>query len=208
MVIFEKDRLIIKPIIKAAFWKKKKIPYNRIKKIEADGENVIFHMTGDKVIKAADPAIVAFYPEFGDMLRDNHIPFKMTFDDKGYESIETVREKAAFVKQTALDYANKLISEKLTDAYELKADIKERIIGTTLEFDLYKDGISVNEAKLTDTIENIPVVDEMDIAYLNEWDPDLNTGTYYITEEAYDRDACERYVKTCILDELFNLFIK
>jgi hypothetical protein len=208
LVIFEKDELVIKPIVKAAFWKNKKIPYKNIESIEATGESVFFHMKNSKVIKVDDPAITAFYTRFGDILRDYRIPFKTSINEAGYESIETVRERAASAKETALAYANLSIKEKLGPEYELTANIAERIIGTTLEFLLLKDGEIVKEANLDESIDGVEIVDEMDIAFLNEWDPDLNRGTYYITEEAYDRDACERYVKTCILDELFNLFIK
>ena len=208
LVIFENDELVIKPIVKAAFWKNKKIPYKNIESIEATGESVFFHMKNLKVIKVDDPAITAFYTRFGDILRDYRIPFKTSINEAGYESIETVRERAASAKETALAYANLSIKEKLGPEYELTANIAERIIGTTLEFLLLKDGEIVKEANLDESIDGVEIVDEMDIAFLNEWDPTTDSGLYYITKEANERYACEEYVKTIILDELYEMDLK
>ena len=205
MVRFEEKQLVIKPIITAAFWENKKIPYEKIEKIEVTKESVIFSMKSGKEIKVNDPGIAAFYTEFGDMLRDYKIPFKTSLDNTGYDSIETVRERAAKTKETALSYANRSIKEKLGPEYELTAEIVERIIGTTLEFTLLKNGVTFEEANTVDSIDDIPLVDDMDIAFLSEWDPDSDRGTYYVVEEANDTNACEDYVQKCILDDLYSL---
>ena len=208
LVRFEKNELIIEPIMKAAFWKNKKIAYKNIERIEATSESVLFYMKNSKVIKVDDPAIPSFYTKFGEMLRDYRIPFKTNISEVGYESIEKVREKAAFAKETALAYANRSIKDNLGPEYELTANIVERIIGTTLEFLLLKNGEVVKEANIDESIDEVDVVADMDIAFLNEWDPDTDSGLYFITEQAIEQNACEEYVKIVILDDLYEMNLK
>ncbi|MBR3635499.1 MAG: hypothetical protein IKN47_04820 [Lachnospiraceae bacterium] len=207
MIRFEKDHLLIEPLISAMFLKKMKIEYDKIDRIEfPKGDIVYFYLKDGKVKKVENPAIVALYPQFGEMLRDHRIAYRTRFDDKGYESVESVRKKASITKECAIEYANRSLSSSLGPEYEMEGKIVERIIGTTIEFRLLKNGVVVKEANVMDSIEGIPLIDEMDLAYLSEWDPESNTGLYLLEEEANSTAECESYMEEMVLKEVYDLF--
>ena len=56
--------------------------------------------------------------------------------------------------------------------------IVERIVGITLESRLLKNGIIQEEANETKSIDDEPLADEMDLAFLCEWDPVYDQGKY------------------------------
>lgn len=200
---FEDDQLVVEAFPKLFFGKKIRIPYEDIERIEFPmGEEVLFHMKKGKTIQVKDPGVVDYYTGFGDMLKKYRIPYKCICEEIPQMDIETVREKAALAKETALAYANRLLKEKAGPEYTFDAKIVERIIGTTLEFHLLKDGVVQKEADQEENIDGEPVFDEMDVAFLAEWDPALERATYTLTEEADDTAACEEYVKSCVLDRV------
>ena len=51
--------------------------------------------------------------------------------------------------------------------------------------------------------EEAAVVDEMDIAFICEWDPVCEQGQYILVEEAYDEAACEKYIVDVVLDNIY-----
>ena len=73
---------------------------------------------------------------------------------------------------------------------------------------LLKNGEVVKEANIDESIDEVDVVADMDIAFLNEWDPDTDSGLYFITEQAIEQNACEEYVKIVILDDLYEMNLK
>ena len=79
-------------------------------------------------------------------------------------------------------------------------------IGT--EFRLLKNGVIQEEDDYDENIDGEPIIDEMDIAYLNAWDPELERGEYYITEEALSKAACENYLDENLLKIFFGYFIE
>ena len=79
----------------------------------------------------------------------------------GDASIETVRESAVRTKEAILAYANRSIEEKLGPEYELDAKIVERIVSTTLEFHLFKNGIIQEEADQGKSIDGESLIDEI-----------------------------------------------
>lgn len=209
MVHFEKDHLEIRPVIPLMVWKKTKIKYDSIERIELPkGDYVNFFLKNGKVKKVYNPAVVAFYPEFGKMLKEYKIAYSSLLDDKGYEAIETVRQKADVIKKTALSYANRSLLSNLGEGYEMEGKIVERIIGTTLEFRLLKDGVLVDEVNAVDSIEGVALIDEMDIAYLSEWDPETGTGLYTFADEVKITGECESYVEEIVLSEVYDCLKK
>lgn len=205
-VNFEENQLVIKDLFKLFFGRTTKIPYEKIDRVELpQGEYVFFYMKNGKVIKVRDIGIVSFYTGFGEMLKNYKIPYKCTLEGEETVSIETVREKAARMKELALTYANRSLKEKLGTEYELDARIVERIVGTTIEFHLLKNGIVQEEADRGESIDYEPVVDEMDIAFICEWDPVYGQGQYGLAEEANDEAACEKYISDVVLDNIYSL---
>ena len=205
-VTFEEGQLVIKDIFKLFFGKKTIIPYEKIERIESPpGEYVFFYMKNGKVIKVNDPGITVFYTGFGEMLKKYKIPYKCISEGEEYVSVETVREKATRTKELALTCANRSLKEKLGPEYELDAKIVERVIGTTLEFHLLKNGIVQEEADRDESMDHEPVVAEMDIAILCEWDPVREQGKYVFTEEADDKSACEEFVNHEVLDNVYGM---
>ena len=200
---FEEKQIVIEPLFKQFFGKKIKIPYEKIERIELPpGDSVFFYMKNGKVIKVPDPGIVTFYTDFGEMLKKYMIPYKCLLDGSGDASIETVREKAALTKEAVLAYANRSLKEKLGAEYELDAKIVERIVGTTLELRLLKNGFIQEEANRDESIDGEPLLDEMDLAFLCEWDPVYDQGKYGFTEEVNDRALLEKYVEGIVLDDI------
>jgi len=204
-VNYEEDQLVIKDIFKLFFGRTTKIPYEKIERIDfPQGEYVFFYMENGKVIKVRDPGIVIYYTGFGEMLKKYKIPYKCMLDWEKDASIETVREKAAHTKEIALAYANRSLKEKLGPEYELDAKIVERIVSTTMEFRLLKNGIVQEEANRDESIDHEPVVSELDIAMICEWDPAREQGKYMLTEEADDKSACEEFMNHAVLDNIYD----
>lgn len=205
-VNFEEKQLVIKDVFKLFFGRKTTIPYEKIERIEEPpDEYVFFYMKNGKVIKVRDPGITVFYTGFGEMLKKYKIPFKYTPEGEEYYSIEAVREKAARTKELVLTCANRSLKEKLGPEYELDAKSVERIVGTTLEFHLLKSGIVQEEADRDESMDHEPVVAEIDIAILCEWDPVREQGKYVFTEEADDKSACEEFVNHEVLDNVYGM---
>ena len=204
-VNFEEDQLVIKDIFKLFFGRTTKIPYENIERVEAPpGEHVFFYMKNGKVIKVRDPGITVFYTGFGEMLKKYKIPYKCVSEGEEYVPIDTVREKADLTKERVLTYANRSLKEKLGPEYELDAKIVERMVGTAMEFHLLKNGIVQEEADRDESIDHEPVVSEMDIAIICEWDPVREQGKYVLTEEADDKAACEEFVNHAVLDVIYD----
>ena len=202
---FEEDQIVIEPLFKLFFGKRIKIPYEKIEKIEMPpGDSVLFYMKNGKVIKVPDPGIVTFYTDFGEMLKKYRIPYKCLLEDSGEETIETVREKAVSTKEAVLEYANPSLKEKLGSDYELEAKIVERIVGTTIEFRLLKNGMVMEEANGDESIDGEPLVDEMDLAFLSEWDPVHSQGKYAFVDETNDMSALKEYIDGVVLDNIFT----
>ncbi len=202
---FEEDQIVIEPLFKLFFGKRIKIPYEKIEKIEMPpGDSVLFYMKNGKVIKVPDPGIVTFYTDFGEMLKKYRIPYKCLLEDSGEETIETVREKAVSTKEAVLEYANPSLKEKLGSEYELEAKIVERIVGTTIEFRLLKNGMVIEEANGDESIDGEPLVDEMDLAFLFEWDPVYAQGKYAFVDETNDMSALKEYIDGVVLDNIFT----
>ena len=205
MVKFEQNQLVVESLWTFLFRKKIKIPYQKIERIEAPvGENVVFYMKNGKVIKVPDPGIVVFYTQFGEMLRKYGIHYLSKTEDSGEESIERVREKAAQTKKLALTYADQAVKERLGAEYGFDAKIVERVIGTTLEFRLLKEGVVQESANFDESIDGEPLTDEMHIAYLYEWDPVSDSGKYVLAEEAINASACEKYIEELVLKQVLN----
>ncbi|MBO4864841.1 MAG: hypothetical protein J5517_10790 [Eubacterium sp.] len=201
---YEEDKLVIKPLF-SLFKRKTEIPYEKIERIEfPQGEDVFFYMKNGKVIKVNDPGIVIFYTGFGEMLRKYRIPYKCLLEGTADASIQKVREKADQVKEAALTYANRSLKEKLGSEYELDAKIVERIVSTTIEFRLLKNGYVLEEANQDNSIDNEPLVDEMDLAYLCEWNPEYEEGKYTFLEEAENTQACEEYIDRVVLENIYK----
>ncbi len=193
---FEDDQIVIKPLFKLFFGKKIKIPYEKIERIELPaGDSVLFYMKNGKVIKVSDPGIVAFYTDFGEMLKKYKIPYKCLMEDAGEESIETVRVKAARTREVVLECGNRILQEKMGPEYELDAKIVERIIGVTLELRLLKDGVFKADANGDESIDGEPLADEVDLAILSEWDPAYGQGKYTLIEDETDQAGWEEYLK-------------
>ncbi len=134
------------------------------------------------------------------MLKKYKIPYKTLMEDSGDASIETVREKTARVKEAALAYGNRSLKEKLGSEYELDGRLVERIVGTTLEFRLLKDGVICKDCNLDISVDDEPLADEMYLAFLSEWDPVYEQGKYTFAEEADDKEVCEKYVEDVVID--------
>ena len=200
MVYFEDDHFLVKPPVAFLFGRSVRVKYEDIERIEfVDGGDVFFYLSNGKCKKVSDPVIVMFYAEFGDMIRKYRIPYKMKADDVGDATIETVRERAAVCKESASAYLNRSVKEKLGTEYEFEVRIAERIIGTVLEFRLLKNGVLAEELNENEGLDGDPIVDEMDIAFLYEWEPVSETGTYLLLEEAKDSAACEKFLEEDIL---------
>ena len=207
MVFFEEDQFVSKPPVSFLFGKTVKVRYEDIERIEfVDGGDVFFDLSNGKCKKVSDPGIVMFYAEFGDMIRKYRIPYKMKADEVGDASIETVRERAAVCKESVSAYLNRSVKEKLGTEYEFEVRISERIIGTVLEFRLLKDGVLAKELNENEGLDGDPIVDEMDIAFLYEWEPVSETGTYLLLEEAKDSAACEKYLEEDVLGFFYAQF--
>ncbi len=195
------------PLFKLFFGKKIKIPYEKIERIEfPQGGSVFFYMKNGKVIKVPDPGIVTYYTGFGEMLKKYRIPYKCTLEGCGDVSIETVRKEAARTKEIIEAYVNRSLKEKLGSEYELDVKIVERIVGTTLESRLLKNGISQEKANGTKSIDDVPLTDEMDLAFLCEWDPVYKQGKYGFVEDINDKAALEEYAEEVILDNIYKLY--
>ncbi len=207
MVNFEEDRLVVKSVLNRLLGGTTKIKYEDIERIEfVDGGDVFFYLSNGKCKKVSDPGIVMYYAEFGDMIRKYRIPYKMKADEAGDATIETVRERAAVCKESASAYLNRSVKEKLGTEYEFEVRISERIIGTVLEFRLLKDGVLAKELNENEGLDGDPIVDEMDIAFLYEWEPVSETGTYLLLEEAKDSAACEKYLEEDVLGFFYAQF--
>ena len=209
-VHFEEDRLVVETYYFGFFFNRKiKIKYEDMERIEfPGGTDVFFYLKNGKVKKIPDPGLVTFYTGFGEMLKKYRIPYQERLSDTGHESIETVREKAEECRKVALAYANRALQEKYGPQYEFEGKIVERIVCTTLEFRLLKNGVIQEEDDYDENIDGEPIIDEMDIAYLNAWDPELERGEYYITEEALSKAACENYLDENLLKIFFEYFIE
>ena len=202
---FEEDQIVIEPLFKRFFGKRIKIQYEKIERIEMPpGDSVYFYMKNGKVIRVPDPGIVTFYTGFGEMLKKYRIPYKCLLEDSGGETIETVRENATDTRKAVLEYANPILEEKLGPGYELEAKIVERIVGTTIEFRLLKNGIVLEEANGDESIDGEPLVDEMDLAFLTEWDPVYEQGKYAFADETNDTSALKEYIDGVVLDNIFT----
>ncbi len=207
MVNFEEDRLVIKSVLNRLLGGTTKIKYEDIERIEfVDGGDVFFYLSNGKCKKVSDPGIVMYYAEFGDMIRKYRIPYRMKADEVEDASIETVRERAAVCKESVSAYLNRSVKEKLGSEYEFEVRIAERIIGTVLEFRLLKYGVLAKELNENEGLDGDPIVDEMDIAFLYEWEPVSETGTYLLLEEAKDSAACEKYLEEDVLGFFYAQF--
>ena len=69
---------------------------------------------------------------------------------------------------------------------------------------LLKNGIVQEEADQDESIDFEPVVDEMDIAVICEWDPVYDQGKYVFTEEVDDEAACEKYINDVVLYNIYS----
>ncbi len=207
MVNFEEDRLVVKSVLNRLLGGTTKIKYEDIERIEfVDGGDVFFCLSNGKCKKVSDPGIVMYYAEFGNMIRKYRIPYKMKADEVGDATIETVRERAAVCKESVSAYLNRSVKEKLGSEYEFEVRIAERIIGTVLEFRLLKDGVLAKDLNENEGLDGDPIVDEMDIAFLYEWEPVSETGTYLLLEEAKDSAACEKYLEEDVLGFFYAQF--
>ncbi len=208
-VHFEEDRLVVESYFSIFFNRKIKIKYEDIERIEfPGGTDVLFYLKNGKIKKVPDPGLVTFYTGFGEMLKKYKIPFQEKLSDTGHESIETVREKGEECRKTALEYANRALQEKYGPQYEFEGKIVERIVCTTLEFRLLKNGVIQEEDDYDESMDGDPIISDMDIAYLNAWDPVYERGEYYITEEALGKAACEKYVDENLLKIFFEYFVE
>lgn len=207
MVYFEEDQFVSKPPVSFLFGKTVKVKYEDIERIEfVDGGDVFFYLSNGKCKKVSDPGIVMFYPEFGEMIRKYRIPYLTKADETGDASIETVREIAAACKESVSAYLNRSVKEKLGPEYEFEVLISEGIMGTVLEFRLLKDGVLAKELNENEGLDGDPIVDEMDIAFLSEWEPVSETGKYFILAEAKDTAACEKYLEDDVLGFFYAQF--
>ena len=205
MVIFEEDRLVVKNPVKLLFGRTTEIGYEDIEKIEfIDGGDVFFYLKNGKVRKFADPGIVMFYTEFGDMLKAYRIPYTVISDEVGDASIETVREKAVACREIVLAYLNRSVKEKLGPEYEFEVRIAERLIGTSLEFRLLKNGFLDEDSNQEVNSDGEPIVDELDVAYLHSWEPMYERAGYLILKEATDRKVCEDYLESDVLPFIYR----
>ena len=204
-VDFKENQLVIfDPFFKLFAGRTKKIPYEMIERIELPkGEFIFFYMKNGKVIKARDLGVLTFYAEFGEMLKKYKIPYKGFSEGEETVFIETVREKAERTRKLAVEYGNRSLKEKLGPEYELDARVIERVVGTSIVFHLLKNGVVQKETDIYKSIDEEPVVDEMDIAFICEWDPVCEQGQYILVEEAYDEAACEKYIVDVVLDNIY-----
>ena len=205
MVSFEDDRLVVKDPVKLIFGRTTEIIYGDIERIELiDGGDVFFYLKNGKVRKFADPGIVMFYSEFGDMIKKYGIPYAVKSDDVCDASPETVREKAAACREIVLAYLNRSVKDKLGREYEFEVRIAERLIGTALEFVLLKNGQLDEDSNQEVNSDGDPIVDELDVAYLYSWDPVYERARYLILREATDRKACEDYLESDVLPFIYR----
>jgi len=202
MIKFEQDCLIVKSFFPILFWKTKKIPYKKIERIEftAGDEYIVFTMKNGKKVNVSELGLVAFYTQFGEMLKKYGIAYYSKLEDSGYEPAEKVYEEAEKTRRIVLEYANNSVRENLGDEYEVDVKLVERIIGTTLELQLLKNGSVVDAANVVDSIDGKPLLDEMDLAFLSEWDPVSNSGKYSLLEEAVNPSSCESYLAETLKD--------
>ncbi len=207
MVYFEENQFISKPPVSFLFGKTVKVRYEDIERIEfIDGADVFFYLNNGKCKKVSDPGIIMFYPEFGEMLKKYRIPYLVKSDEAGDASIETVRERAALCKESVAAYLNRSVKEKLGPEYEFEVLIAESIMGMVLEFRLLKNGVLAEDLNENEGVDGKPIVDEMDVAYLSEWEPVSATGKYTITDEANDTAACEKYLEGDVLGFFYAQF--
>ena len=209
MVRFEGEGFVSEPPVKFFFGRKVSVKYEDIERVElSENPEVFFYLKNGKVKKVPDPGIVMYYTAFGEMLRKYKIPYIAKSKDPEPEgvSIETVREKVALCRETALACANRIIREKLGPEYEFEAKIVERIVGTTIEFRLFKDGKLYEEANWDESIDGEPLAEEMDAAFLSEWEPVYDRGKYQIADEALDPAACEDYVENVFLEDFLKYY--
>lgn len=205
MVEFTQDQLIIAPLFKTLFSKKKKIPYKEIERIEAgNGEDVLFYMRDGKKLMIKEPGLPIYYTAFGEMLKNYRIAFAAKDDSDKY-SMESVREKAEHTRNAVLLQANREVKEKLSAEYELEGKLIERVIGMTLELRLLRNGIPVEEVNQFKSIDETALLDEMDIAFISEWDPVMERGTYTLAEEVKSSALCEENVRDVLLQNLFEV---
>ena len=208
MVRFEDEQLIIEQPFKI-IGRTIKVKYEDIERVElSEDSDVLFCLKGGKVRKVSDPGIVMYYPEFGEMLKKYRIPYSSNVGPAGDDSIETVREKAAACRETAAAYLNRSVKEKLGAEYEFEAKIVENIMGTSLEFRLLKNGVPDEDANEIEGSGDESIVDELDIAYLSEWEPMYERGKYLITEEASDLKVCEEYLESDVLGFFYDSYGK
>ena len=208
MVRFEDEQLIIEQPFKL-IGRTIKVKYEDIERVElSESCDVFFYLKNGKTKKISDPGIVMYYPEFGEILKKYRIPYVSKEGTPGDASIETVREKAEACKETAVAYLNRSVKEKLGPEYEFEVKISESIMGTTLEFKLLKNGVPDEDANEIEGADGEDVVDELDIAYLSEWEPMYDRGKYLITEEASDLKVCEEYLESDVLGFFYDSYRK
>ena len=204
-VHFEEDRLVVEAYFGFFFNRKIKIKYEDIERIEFPGGiDVLFFLKNGKVKKVPDPGIYSFHTGFGEMLKKYRIPFREKLIDTEHESIESVRLKAEQCRDNILAYTNRRLHEKYGPQFEFEAKIVERIVCTTIEIRLLKNGVYQEDADLDDSIDGESLVYEFDVAYLSAWDPELECAEYDISVEAQSPASCEQDVEDYMLKEFFE----
>ncbi len=110
--------------------------------------------------------------------------------EKTYGIVE-VNEKAETLKTLVYRIMSPLIMGKYGQEYDLALDIVDNHDFITLTFGLTRNG---------DYLEAFRDFDDIEVAFLVEWDAGFGTGRYAFTSEAMDEAATESYALVSVKD--------
>ena len=103
------------------------------------------------------------------------------------------------------DCAGATVRARLGQEYDVDVALVDKLVNSYAEMRLTKNGEPVKDLTgITAVKMESDVLDDMDLAFLCEWDSQSKSGNYGVTNEVKDFEACRKYILDPFLEYLFD----
>lgn len=148
---------------------------------------------------------VMYDEALGALIKQYNISYRNLRDMQ--ENLYSAAEIGKMIEETnktVYDCASATVRSKLGQDYDVALTTVDKVMYSYVEIRLVKNGEPVKE--LPGVIEpgsGSEVLEDMDLAFLCEWDPESRSGKYGVTVEMKDCEACRKYILDYFTEYLF-----
>ncbi|MBR5713140.1 MAG: hypothetical protein IKX54_06045 [Lachnospiraceae bacterium] len=200
-VTIQKDGMLVRTL-----FSEKKIPGHEIRSIEYDDKCVLtVTLNSGKVMKLKSYPVM-YDEELGMLIREYNIPYRNLNDMQPV--LYTGAEVGRLIDETMKamkDCAGATVRARLGQEYDVDVALVDKLVNSYAEMRLTKNGEPVKDLTgITAVKMESDVLDDMDLAFLCEWDSQSKSGKYGVTNEVKDFEACRKYILDSFLEYLFD----